>query len=510
LANEFKEAFKRVKEKTSSSPSGIHYTFWKCIADDDEMLEFMAIMMSLPFVYGFVNDRWTCSIDVMLEKLKGLRQINRLRIIGLVEADFNTALKIFFAKKLISNTKTTDLTEEQWAKPNQTAMDPALRKLLSFEYSRVMYVTLVFFANDATACFDRMVPDISAIIARKYGMEKNVLICRNKVLEELKRGVRTMQGDSKKHYKKHYELPMAGEYQGKADAAPLWSAESHTFLRTHQQLAKGCFMPHVIDKVLAIRKNNDEYVDDDDMTKTLRGKNFDKLARLLVTETQTSAQLWNDIIFLSGGGVAHHKSMWQGISFDKTKCSPTMREFFPGDIYLKDRKGIETKISKLSIDQPNKGLGCHLAPNAAQHGTEKHEFEVRCNQAHKLANNVLPVRTSPHETYNLMHGLSWKCPGHVLDMSVSFPHVLQFLGHGQCPRTWNLECRAVTCLEGMSPLQVTHTKNALVVIRYLGALTELIPAGRYQAREEHQQQQPTNDTNDYRTSTSNTATDHEN
>jgi hypothetical protein len=96
--------------------------------------------------------------------------------------------------------------------------------------------------------------------------------------------------------------------------------------------------------------------------------------------------------------------MWQGISFDTTKCPPTMREFFPGDIYLKDRKGIETKITKLSIDQPNKGLGCHLAPNAAQHGTDKHEFEARCNQAHKLANNILPIQTSPHETYNLMHG----------------------------------------------------------------------------------------------------------
>jgi hypothetical protein len=232
-AKEFREAFWKVKENTSSSPSGIHYTFWKCIADDDEISEIMAIMMSLPFVYGFVNERWTYSIDVMLEKVKGLRQIHRLRIIGLVEADFNTALKIFFAKKLIANTESTDLTEEQWARPNRTAMDPALRKLLSFEYSRVMYVTLVFFANDTTACFDRMVPDISAIISRKYGMEKNVLIYRNKVLEELKRSIRTMQGDSKKYYKReHYELPMAGEYQGKL-MLPHFGAQSLIHFYAH-------------------------------------------------------------------------------------------------------------------------------------------------------------------------------------------------------------------------------------------------------------------------------------
>jgi hypothetical protein len=104
--------------------------------------------------------------------------------------------------------------------------------------------------------------------------------------------------------------------------------------------------------------------------------------------------------------------------------------------------------------------------------------------------------------------LSWKCPGHVLDMSVSFPHVLQFWGHGQCPRTWKLECRAVTCLEGMSPLQVTHKKCARSD-KVFGCAYTANTCSRYQAREEHQQQQPTNDTNDHRTSTSNTATDHE-
>jgi hypothetical protein len=61
---------------------------------------------------------------------------------------------------------------------------------------------------------------------------------------------------------------MNGEYQGKADAASIWSVESHTFLRTHQQLTTGAFMPHVINQVLSIKKNNDAYVDDDDMTKT--------------------------------------------------------------------------------------------------------------------------------------------------------------------------------------------------------------------------------------------------
>ena len=66
----------------------------------DYLAEFLCIMISLPFLYGFVNKRWTKEVDVMLEKKKGVRKIHQLRIIGLLEADFNTALKYFFSKKM--------------------------------------------------------------------------------------------------------------------------------------------------------------------------------------------------------------------------------------------------------------------------------------------------------------------------------------------------------------------------------------------------------------------------
>ena len=91
--DEFQHSFKTVRERTSSSPSGIHYTYWKCIASDNEMSSYCAAMMRMPFMYGFMNDRWAKCIDVMLEKKAGERKIHQLRIIGLVEADFNTALK---------------------------------------------------------------------------------------------------------------------------------------------------------------------------------------------------------------------------------------------------------------------------------------------------------------------------------------------------------------------------------------------------------------------------------
>ena len=75
---QFQSAFKKTKEFTSSSPSGAHYTLWKSIANDNDLAEFLCMMMSLPFMYGFTNERWTNCVDVMLEKSKGERKIHQL------------------------------------------------------------------------------------------------------------------------------------------------------------------------------------------------------------------------------------------------------------------------------------------------------------------------------------------------------------------------------------------------------------------------------------------------
>ena len=97
-----------------SSPSGIDYTIWKCIAKDNGLAAIFLDMMSLPFQYGFVNNQWCRATDVMLEKKPGVRKIHQLCIIGLLEADFNTALKLIFAKKMMGNAERSEISNEQW------------------------------------------------------------------------------------------------------------------------------------------------------------------------------------------------------------------------------------------------------------------------------------------------------------------------------------------------------------------------------------------------------------
>ncbi|KAL7548603.1 hypothetical protein ACHAWF_011877 [Thalassiosira exigua] len=308
------EAFCSVCRKTSPSPSGIHYTFWKSTVSDRKMSSYLVIMMCLPFMYGFMNGRWTKCLDVMLEKKPSVWIIHQLWITGLVKADFNTALKLYFTKHLVANSERTELTEEQWGgRPGRTFTEPALRKLLAFGYGRVMYVRIALFVNDATACFDRMVPDISSLVSMKYSMGKSVMKYRNEIMAKMEHGVRTKHGESTSAYRQlPGEQQLAGEMQGKGDVASLWSILSHTLLLQH--LEKG-------------------------------------------------AQYWADLIQASGGSIALHKCIWQILCLSSHTFPPKLEDLSSHEIWLSDGRGATMKITQNNRSTPNKDLGCRLAPD---------------------------------------------------------------------------------------------------------------------------------------------------
>ena len=98
---DFQQGFKKLSNRTSSSPSGRHITHYKILATDPELSQILARAITMPFTYGFSPARWRKAVQFMLEKEPGNPIISKLRVMQLLEADMSFAFQLLRGKRLV-------------------------------------------------------------------------------------------------------------------------------------------------------------------------------------------------------------------------------------------------------------------------------------------------------------------------------------------------------------------------------------------------------------------------
>jgi hypothetical protein len=112
-SDEVARGFNRWKETTSTSPSGCHLGLRRIPAipfQDQELdktrkaiLDVQTLAINIPVHMGFTPDRWTTVVNAMLEKVPGTPWLHKLRVIHILEADYNLTLKTIFGRRLMKN-----------------------------------------------------------------------------------------------------------------------------------------------------------------------------------------------------------------------------------------------------------------------------------------------------------------------------------------------------------------------------------------------------------------------
>ena len=372
----------------------------KASAEDDELAELHSLWLSMPFMYGFTSERHLKEIDCMLEKKYGVRRIHILRIIGLMEGDFNVYLKWAFNQHVMLNAEESgNLSPHQWGgQKGRSAIACAFRKLITWEYFRIVKETVVSFPGDLQSNFDRMLPSFNSIFAMKNGLADTVCRCRAETVERFERPVKTAAGVSQSTYKyEDGEVKMGGEVQGKPDNMQLWTITSSYLLNLHNRLCQGVTLVDPT-KQLVSKRTGDAYVDDKD-----------SLASAPITETaeegaeniEKEAQMWSILISLVGQAFAFHKCFWQMLSWMPIGgyfMTQHRRHYEHLDVWIKDHRGRPYKIQYKHHDQPNEGLGVKLCPSANQ----RPEFEKRLDQAKTYAKKVQTTRFYVHEAWTAL------------------------------------------------------------------------------------------------------------
>lgn len=93
---------------------------------------------------------------------------------------------------------------------------------LQFEISRLTRRMFLQTNYDATACYDRIIPNLAMLVSRRFGVPKEVTQSNAITLQQAKYHVRTELGLSESYYSHSPEWPIYGTGQGSGNSPMIW------------------------------------------------------------------------------------------------------------------------------------------------------------------------------------------------------------------------------------------------------------------------------------------------
>ncbi len=172
LQERWQQRWKKVKEDTSSSQSGLHFGHYIAGTDCNYILQFHALLVLLALKKGIALERWSNGLLVMLEKMFGMRLVSKLCAILLMEADFNAMNKEVYGVWMLDNARKYKLIpEEIFSKQNCTANDGGLAKTLFYDIARQTRSPAAIPSVDASNCYDRIAHAMASLFFQSFGVK---------------------------------------------------------------------------------------------------------------------------------------------------------------------------------------------------------------------------------------------------------------------------------------------------------------------------------------------------
>ena len=312
--HQWSRRWRKAKEDTSSSVSGLHFGHYKASALHPELAKFHALKASLVMKRGMVLERWGNGLSVMLEKLFGCTMVSKLRSILLMEADFNFTNKSIFGSRMMGNARKYNMIpEEIFSEKNKTADDGTLAKILFFDIARQSRRPAGVASVDADNCFDRIAHAMASLCFQAFGVNKLAAQAMLRTIQDMKFFLRTAFGDSKTYSGATIEMKTQGLCQGNGAAPAGWAVVSVVILDAHKQHRHGAHFRCPITKgtgeLAAIL-----FVDDTD----LLHMNMERLEHLEETHEalQTSVTSWGTKLLATGGALKPPKCFYYLIDFE--------------------------------------------------------------------------------------------------------------------------------------------------------------------------------------------------
>ena len=340
------------RESTSTSPSGLHLGHYKVLiarhsfssdADETDLSpEFIArrneinrkqnairyvrlALIDYALERGCSYRRWQTIINSVLFKDADNVCLHRTRIIHIYEADFNLAMGL---KWRVASQQAEDLETlnqgQYGSRTGRSAVEPVYIEEMQCEISRATRKPLVLTNYDATACYDRIVPNLGMIASRKFGVAASVAKATAETLRTAEYRVRTELGISERGYQHTPDLPIYGTGQGSTFSGQTWNFLSSTLIDCYDTAATPAKYSNPTQSV-EVTIGIAGFVDDcNGQTNQFDKDGSTATVTEVISQAQQNAQLWTNLLSASGGAleiskcschILQHKFSIQGAPF---------------------------------------------------------------------------------------------------------------------------------------------------------------------------------------------------
>ena len=393
---ELVKRLRRWKENTSTSPSQRHLGHYKCLVppfnyqmeefaqtDQYSILQVHLSLLNYCARTGYSLNRWQSIVTTTIPKETGNFKLHRLRVIHLYEADL-TALFSIWSKKMIHNseTKQTINPGSFGARPGRTSTDPPYIQVLQTEIAPLSWSSLANCPNDATQCYDRIIPNHAMLSAASHGMPPSAATCIGSTLQLARYHLRTALSQTQEYWTNRPGNPMFGTGQGSAISPSLCSVTFSDAMDVHSSISHGSKYVCPFDTIRA-SIDNIGYVDD---TNTTTNDLLDPLSPdVLKSRLHHSVQNWHDLLTVLGGAIEFTKTelfllSWKfshdgyPVPVDHSACSLT---------FIKSANET-TSIDFSPVSKAYKTLGFHLCMNQ----DNSTQFKQLRDKSHEMANGI--------------------------------------------------------------------------------------------------------------------------
>jgi hypothetical protein len=429
------DGFHKWRETTATSPSGKHLGIYRTLTNaykgkydenktekDNQQtvnktsnyeiatiaLQIQHHLLNLTIKHQHTLKRWQIVHNVFLEKILGHPIIEKLRVIHIYEADWTLMMKYFIAYKLHGRAcrDKTVQTEQAGGRPGKSASNAATNNVITSEVICLQRKTGATLYNDAKACFDRIIENISNVTLMSEGLNPKIAKLHTQTLTRAKYHIKTGHGISKMANGHMNPEPFYGSGQGAADSMPRWALLSDLIIKLYNKMSKSerVLSPISHQQLITLIR---AYVDDTNCIMIC--KVIDELIEII----QHNATTWERLLYLVGG------------KLELSKCKFTVYDWQPNEFGTMTLS-TETKIKKINIldsetkekieieeiptDKPYKLLGIPMCPVNAEEA-QATMINEKCNKMSKMikmanlqtAENWLAYKTIviPTITYGL-------------------------------------------------------------------------------------------------------------